>query len=180
MKTKTLILILVLIAALAFSQTVYRQDKNQVLFSHPQIPWTVQEAGAAAAEPYFLAIKRTSTASSSTYWSQAYFVVPFMYIQSDILDTGAADSIRCRVELWESLYADTSTFMRVKTLTWHDEWGAKAGVEEIDAEGNWWCDVGDNGFPGLRYFMLRVVPLAGHRVIGTTVKQRFSVLGHSL
>ncbi len=177
MRKKFLITALILAFSSAFGQI--RQNENQVRFSHPTVPWIVQAYGSAAAEQYFLNVKRGNTGSSNVYWSKVYLVMPYMYVQSNVSDSNPTDSIKVKVELWESNFPDTSTFMYVKTLSWSDKTGSKTSVTNIDAEGHWWCDVGDTKFPGLWYFRFKVIPLAGHRVVGDGVNQRFSVLGHS-
>jgi len=178
MKRLFVIMIALLFAVTAFSQSNLVQEKNV---------WR----GGWVKDPYFLFERGETVSTTATYfedfkaadtsYSDEYYLYPYNYGYATVADTNAAaDSVYIIAELWVSQRNDTTAFCYEKTLAWDNQSGSIQNQAYISGTGYWKCDFCDSEITGLYYYFIKFYTSTGHRVKNNGVKFQVEMVGHIL
>jgi len=164
MKRKNLMIITALVTGLLFvgilpAQRMFEQSKNLARSSWPQDDWYYFDASGETKN--FTTVWFADIVVEDTLWTETYDTWPYLYLEAEVEDTCATDSVVLKVEFWATDSGDTTDFQLIKTLLWHPD-DAGTAVNTIVAVDKYWCNVGDTQYPGFTYHRLRIIAYGDH------------------
>lgn len=169
---KKLFVLMLLLAGHALAQTYTQTLDGRKWFSmDAKDVWIIGQAQNDSTD-YFNQIRVGVSRFSDIIKSY-----PYMSLQAVTSDTATAtDSIRFKVELWGSVFNDTTKMSYLVDLNW----SKTASIYDstyISSAGYWMCNPTETAIANVYYMALKVVPAAGNAVTSNGVRSYFYLTG---